>query len=61
MRIGQEIEIIRKKRGLSVIDMCDSLATDEAGYRRIITGRDRPTTYQLIMVICDTCHPMQTV
>ncbi len=61
MRIGQEIESIRIKRGLAIIDMCDTLATDEAGYHRIIIGRDRPTIYQLIMVINDTHHPLHTI
>ena len=56
MRIGKRIEQVRKECGFSVVYMCNALATDEAGYRRLITGKDKPTIYQLIMFMSATCH-----
>jgi len=51
MRLGQEIEKIRKEQGLSIVYMCNIFNTDERGYKLIATGLRRPDVFSLIMFI----------
>lgn len=51
MKIGQELEFIRKKSGVSILEICNALDVSESEYRRIYSGTINPTTYQLIMFI----------
>lgn len=55
MRLGQEIEKIRREIGLNVVCMCNIFETDERGYYEIVSGKRKPTVFQLIMFI-DTTH-----
>lgn len=59
--IGSELEQIRQQCGISVLDICNALGVSESEYMRIKTNKVRPTTYQLIMFICATRHPLPSI
>ena len=61
MRLGQEIEMIRKKLGLSIAFMCDVFDTDERGYHDIVIGKRIPSVYHLIMFIDSTHCPLESL
>ncbi len=61
MRIGTEIDDIRKMRGLSIIDMCNIFNVSEKEYCQIISGRYVLSTFQLIMFISAVCMPLESV
>ena len=61
MGIGQELEMIRKLRGLSVIDICNAMDLTEMQYHYIVLYNRRPTVYQLIMFISTTRHPLDSI
>ena len=58
MNIGHQIEQIRQKRGLSIIDVCNICDISEGEYQRLITNKLQPTVYQLCMFIAETRHPL---
>lgn len=61
MTIGQEIEAIRKKHKFSILYICNAIGVSEADYFKIITGKSRPNTYQLIMFIIATKTPLNSI
>ncbi len=61
MNIGTDLEKIRKLRNMSIVDVCNVMGVSESEYIRLITNKKHPTTYQLIMFICVTCHPLPTI
>lgn len=61
MKVGQEIESIRKKLGFSVVFMCNAFNISETDYYKIITGKYRLNTYQLIMFIDATKTPLESI
>ncbi len=61
MKVGQEIESIRKKLGFSVVFMCNVFNVSEPDYYKIIAGKYRLNTYQLIMFIDATKTPLKSI
>lgn len=61
MKLGQEIESIRKNCGFSVVDICNAMGIEEPEYNHIVHGKQKPTTYQLIMFISLTRKPLATI
>ena len=61
MKIGQELEMIRELRNLSVIDICNAMGITESEYRHMVYRNRRPTIYQLIMFIIATQHHLEFV
>ena len=61
MRLGQEIEYVRKKCGLSIIDVCNAMDVSESEYHRIISYNVRPSIYQLIMFMSVARHSLDTI
>ncbi len=51
---GRQLETIRTECKISVIDVCNIMGIDEGDWRRIITNKIQPTTYQLCMFIIET-------
>ncbi len=51
MTVGQELEFIRKKSGVSILEICNALNVSESEYRHICSDTINPTIYQLIMFI----------
>lgn len=43
MTIGQELEFIRKKAGLSIVDICNIMDVSETDYEKICSGSVVPT------------------
>lgn len=61
MWVGFEIERIRRRLQLSIVDMCNIFDVDEAGYSRIVRGKLRPTTFQLIMFVSSVRTPLESI
>lgn len=61
MSIGQELEYIRKKCGLSIIDVCNSMNVSESEYNYMCSHSIKPNTYQLIMFISASKHPISFI
>lgn len=59
MTLGREIESVRIKRHLSVIDVCNAMNVSESEYRHIVMQNKRPTTYQLIMFLSLARHHLE--
>ncbi|MBQ2844608.1 MAG: helix-turn-helix transcriptional regulator [Alphaproteobacteria bacterium] len=51
MTVGQELEFIRKKSGVSILEICNALNVSESEYRNICSDAINPTIYQLIMFV----------
>lgn len=61
MTIGQELEFIRKKAGLSIVDICNIMDVSETDYEKICSGSVVSTIYQLIMIISSCQHALSFV
>lgn len=61
MKVGQEIESIRKKLGFSVVFMCNAFNVSESDYYKIIAGKYCLNTYQLIMFLDATKTPLKSI
>ncbi len=61
MRVGQEIESIRKELGLSIVYMCDIFSVNEFEYNQIVKGKYKLTVFQLIMFISSVKKPLNSI
>ncbi len=61
MRVGQEIEQIRKLQGLTIFEVCNAMNLLENEYAQIVSGHIKPTTYQMIMFVSLARHRLESV
>ncbi len=61
MRLGHEIETMRKMYNLSIVDICNAMGITETEYRHLVLGRYHPTVYQIIMLIISTHIPLESI
>ena len=61
MYLGQEIEQVRIKRGLSIIDVCNILNMTESEYRHFIAYGKCLSNFYLIMFMNDTRHTLYSI
>ncbi len=61
MELWQQIKEIRALYKFTVRDMCDIFDSTESQYCHMRAHHIRPSNYQLIMLICLTCRPIEGV
>ena len=61
MAFGQEIEFMRKNRGYSIVDMCNTLMITETEYARLINGRYKLDIEQKILLVAAMCHQFDSM
>ena len=61
MRLCQELEMIREKCGLTVVDVCNIMDITPGQYRRLLAHNRRPSIYQLIMFFNATQTPLYSI
>ena len=61
MFLGQEIEQIRIKRGISVFCICNTLNMSESEYMRFVSQGKKLSNYQMIMFMDETRHGLYTI
>lgn len=61
MFLGQEIEQIRIKRGISVFCICNALNMSETEYMRFVSQGKKLSNYQMIMFMDETRHGLYTI
>jgi len=61
VRVGQEIEQVRKLQGLSIFEVCNAMNLLENEYAQMVAGHIKPTTYQLIMFVSLARHHLKSV
>lgn len=61
MFLGQEIEQIRIKRGISVFCVCNALNMSESEYMRFVSQGKKLSNYQMIMFMDEARHGLYTI
>lgn len=61
MFLGQEIEQIRIKRGISVFCICNTLNMSETEYMHFVSRGKKLSNYQMIMFMDETRHGLYTI
>ena len=61
MFLGQEIEQIRIKRGISVVCICNALNMSETEYLHFVSRGKKLSNYQMIMFMDETRHGLYTI
>ena len=61
MTLGQEIEMVRIKCGMTDVDVFNALNITAAQYHLLKTGRYKPTVFQLICFISATNHYLDSL
>lgn len=61
MFLGQEIEQIRIKRGISVFCICNTLNMSETEYMHFVSHGKKLSNYQMIMFMDETRHGLYTI
>ena len=61
MFLGQEIEQIRIKRGISVFCICNALNMSESEYMRFVSRGKKLSNYQMIMFMDEARHGLYTI
>lgn len=61
MFLGQEIEQIRIKRGISVFCICNALNMSETEYMRFVSQGKKLSNYQMIMFMDEARHGLYTI
>ena len=61
MRLGQEIEHIRIKRGLSITDVCNILNMTVGEYRHFVASGKFLSNFYLVVFMNDTRHALYSI
>ena len=61
MFLGQEIEQIRIKRGISVFCVCNALNMSETEYMHFVSRGKKLSNYQMIMFMDEARHGLYTI